>query len=205
MRGPTTVWTHDDVALVLIDFQKEMFEAVRSEVPDPLIELNVKFLIRIAKVFDIPIVLSTVGVDIGVNGPTRQSILDELPDHKPIDRTSMNAWRDKNFHAAVQKTGKKRIIYAALWTEICLTFPVLESMKDNYEAMFVVDAVGGTSQIAHRTAIDRLIAAGAIANTSLALVCELFLDWASPLAEKARPTLNWYLGEVAKLAAAAKS
>ena len=84
MRGPTTVWTHDDVALVLIDFQKEMFEAVRSEVPGSLIELNVKFLIRIAKVFDIPIVLSTVGVDIGVNGPTRQSILDELPDHAPV-------------------------------------------------------------------------------------------------------------------------
>ena len=200
MRGPTTVWTHEDVALVLIDFQKEMFENVRSETPDPLIELNVKFLIRIAKAFDIPIVFSTVGVDIGVNGPTRPSIQAELPDGKPIDRTSMNAWRDKAFHGAVQKTGKKRIIYAALWTEICLTYPVLESMKDGYEAMFVVDAVGGRSQIAHRTAIDRMIAAGAIANTSMAVVTELFLDWASPLAEKARPALNWYLGEYAKLA-----
>ena len=78
-------------------------------------------------------------------------------------------------------------------------------MQDDYEAMFVVDAVGGNDQIAHRTAIDRLIAAGAVPNTTLALVCELFLDWKSPLAEKAKPILNWYLPEVQKLAAAEAS
>src|SRR6202042_241711 len=104
MRKPKAVWTSEDVALILIDFQKEMFDTVRSETHAAEIELNVRFLIRIAKALNIPIVLSTVGVAIGVNGPTRQAILDELPGAKVIDRTSMDAWEDKAFRVAVQKT-----------------------------------------------------------------------------------------------------
>lgn len=89
------VWTYEDTALVLIDYQKEMFDQVRSETPANLIDLNVRLLIKAAKAFNMPIVLSTVGVEMGVNGPTRQSILDELPGIKPIDRSSMNAWEDE--------------------------------------------------------------------------------------------------------------
>jgi nicotinamidase-related amidase len=199
MRKPKAVWMYEDVALVLIDFQKEMFETVRSETPAEEIELNVRFLVRVAKALNIPIILSTVGVQIGVNGPTRQAILDELPGVKVIDRTSMDAWEDKPFRAAVEKTRKKRLIFAALWTEICLTFPVLEVMRDGYEAMFVVDASGGTTQIAHRTAIDRLTAAGAVPNTSLALTCELFRDWKSPVVPKVREAVGWYQTELHKL------
>jgi nicotinamidase-related amidase len=194
------VWISDDVALVLIDYQKEMFENVKSETTPDEIDLNVRFLIKAAKAFDIPVVLSTVGVAMGVNGPTRTSILNELPGITVIDRSSMDAWEDHAFRAAVEKTGKKRLIFGALYTEICLAFPIVDAMRDGYDAMFVVDAVGGMSQLAHRTAIERLTAAGAAPNTSLALVTELFRDWKSPLADKARPVITWYLAEAKKLA-----
>ncbi len=196
------VWKHEDAALVLIDYQKEMFDTVRSETPAALIDVNVRLLIKAAKAFGVPIVLSTVGVEMGVNHPTRQSILDELPGIQVIDRSSMNAWEDKPFRDAVEKTGKKRLIFGALYTEICLAFPVVDALKDGYDVAFVVDAVGGLSQLAHRTAIERLVNAGAVPNTALALVTELFRDWKSPVADKARAIIKPYLADVPKLAAA---
>jgi hypothetical protein len=92
------------------------------------------------------------------NHRTRQSILDELPGIRVIDRSSMNAWEDEPFREAVRKTGRKQLISGALYTEICLAFPVVEALKDGYEVTFVVDAVGGLSQLAHRTAIERVAA-----------------------------------------------
>lgn len=193
------VWAAEDVALVLIDYQKEMFENVKSETRPDEIEINVRFLIRAAKAFNIPVILSTVGVQMGVNGPTRAAIQNELPGIEVIDRSSMDAWEDNAFRAAVKKTGKKRLIFGALYSEICLAFPVIDAMRDGYEAMFVVDAIGGMSQLAHRTAIERLTAMGAVPNTSLALVTELFRDWKSPIADKAREVIKWYVPEMQKL------
>jgi hypothetical protein len=136
----------------------------------------------------------------GVNGPTRASISGELPGLEVIDRSSMNAWEDGAFRATVEKTERRRLIFGALYTEICLVFPVVDAMRNGYEAMFVVDAVGGMSQLAHRTAVERLTAAGAVPNTSLALVTELFRDWKSALADKARDVIKWYMPEAQKLA-----
>lgn len=201
MSNVNGVWTSEEVALVLIDYQEEMFANLKSETTADEVDLNVRFLIRAAKAFKIPIVLSSVGVEMGVNRPTRASIRKELPELAVIDRSSMDAWEDKAFRSAVEKTGKKKLIFGALYTEICLAFPIVDAMRDGYEAMFVVDAVGGMSQLAHRTAIERLTAAGAIPNTSLALVTELFRDWKSPNANKARDVITWYLPEVQKLAA----
>ncbi len=103
-----------------------------------------------------PIVLSTVGVEFGFNGPRRDSILSELDGIEPIDRTSMNAFDDQGFRDAVKATGRKRLIIGGLHTEICLTNATTSALKDGYDAMFVTDAVGGRSQTAHRTAIGRL-------------------------------------------------
>ena len=201
MTQPQGVWKHEDAALLLIDYQKEMFDTVRSETPAELIDFNVRLLIKAAKAFNMPIILSTVGVEMGVNHPTRQSILDELPDINVIDRSSMNAWEDQPFREAVKKTGRKRLIFGALYTEICLAFPVVDALADGYDVTFVVDAVGGLSQLAHRTAIERLAHAGAVPNTSLAVVTELFRDWKSPVADKAREIIKPYMAEVRKLAA----
>jgi nicotinamidase-related amidase len=201
MNRELGVWTYENSALVLIDYQKEMFEVIRSETSAELADLNVRLLARTARAFNMPVVLSTVGVKYGLNGPTHASILSELPGVEPIDRTSMNAFEDRAFSDAVKKTGRKRLIFGGLHTEICLTFAVVQALKDGYEGMFVADAVGGRSQSAHRTAIERLAHAGAVPNTALAVVTELFRDWASPLAEKAREVIYWYFGEVTKMKA----
>jgi len=192
------VWNHDQVALLVIDYQKEMFDAIRSETPADLIELNIIFTIRIAKALNIPIVLSSVGVDLGVNGPTKPSITAELPGVNVIDRSTMNAWEDPVFLKAVNDTGRKRLIFAALFTEVCLAFPVVDARKEGREVMFISDAVGGQSQVAHLTAIQRVIQAGAIPNPVLGLCAELFRDWKSPEGKKATPVIVWYLGELKK-------
>jgi nicotinamidase-related amidase len=199
MNKELGVWTYDDCALLLIDYQNEMFETIRSETRADLANLNVRLLARAAKAFDMPIVLSTVGVKFGINSPTHASIQSELPMVEAIDRTSMNAFEDRAFSDAVKRTGRKRLIFGGLHTEICLTFAVVQALKDGYEGMFVVDAVGGRSQAAHRTAIERLAHAGAVPNTALAVVTELFRDWASPMAGKARDVIYWYFAEVSRL------
>jgi nicotinamidase-related amidase len=201
MTGDLGVWTYEDCALVLIDYQKEMFEVIRSETSADLVDLNVRLLAKTARAFDMPIVLSTVGVKYGINRPTLPSILAELEGIEPIDRTSMNALEDAAFRDAVEKTGRRRLIIGGLHTEICLAFAVVQALKDGYDTMFVTDAVGGRSQIAHRTGIERLSHAGAVPTTALAVVTELFRDWATPLADAARDVIYWYFLEVSKLTA----
>src|SRR6202008_4503928 len=195
MNKDLGVWTYRDCALVLIDYQKEMFEVIRSETSADLVELNVRLLAKTAKALEMPIVLSTVGVKFGINGPTLPSILSELPGVEPIDRSSMNAFEDDAFREAVAATGRKRLIIAGLHTEICLTFASVSALKAGYEVMYVTDAVGGRSQAAHRTAIDRLAHAGAVPTTALAVTTELFRDWAGPLYGPALDVIYWYFTE----------
>jgi nicotinamidase-related amidase len=199
MNRDLGVWTYEDCALLLVDYQHEMFEVIRSETPADLVQLNVRLLAKTAVALEMPIVLSTVGVGYGFNGPTLPSILNELEGIEPIDRTSMNAFEDQAFRAAVEATGRKRLIIGGLHTEICLTFATVQALKDGYHVMYVTDAVGGRSQVAHRTGIERLGHAGAVSTTALAVNTELFRDWATPAAGPARDVIYWYFTEVSKL------
>jgi nicotinamidase-related amidase len=192
------VWKAEDCALVLIDYQNEMFEVIRSETNADLVELHARLLAKTAKAFDMPIVLSSVGVNFGFNGPTVPALLSELEGMEPIDRTSMNAFEDQAFREAVAATGRKRLIIGGLHTEICLAFATVQALKDGYEVMFVTDAVGGRSQTAHRTSIERLSHAGAVPTTALAVTTELFRNWAGPHYEQALDVIYWYFTEVPK-------
>jgi nicotinamidase-related amidase len=199
MSGETKdlgVWKAEDCALVLIDYQPAMVEVIRSETNADMVELHARLLAKTAKAFDIPIVLSTVGVGFGFNGPTVPALLEELDGIEPIDRTSMNAFEDEAFSQAVAATGRKRLIVGALHTEICLAFFTVEALKNGYDVLYVTDAVGGRSQVAHRTSIERLAHAGAVPTTALAVVTETFRDWASPLREPALGVIYWYFNEV---------
>jgi nicotinamidase-related amidase len=122
---------------VLIDYQPEQFESIRSDTPQDLIELNTRWLARAAKAFDVPIVLSTVGAASGRLSPTQPAIAAELEGIEPIDRSSINSFEDQAFREAVAATGRKRLIFGALQTEVCLTFAVIEALKAGYEAQFV--------------------------------------------------------------------
>jgi nicotinamidase-related amidase len=199
MTSDLGVWKAEDCALVLIDYQSEMFEVIRSETSADLVELNVRLLAKAAKAFDVPIVLSTVGVGFGFNGPTVPAVLSELEGIEPIDRSSMNAFEDQAFSDAVKATGRKRLIIGGLHTEICLTFATVQALKNGYDVLYVADAVGGRSQIAHRTGIERLAHAGAVPTTALSVVTELFRDWATALRDPALEVIYWYFREAPKL------
>lgn len=199
MNRDLGLWKSEECALVLIDYQPEQMESIRSETPVDLIELQTRWLIRSAKAFDVPIVVSTVGVESGRLSPTPPAILAELDGVEPFDRSSMAAFESERFRTAVAATGRKRLIMGGLHTEVCLAFGVIDALKAGYEAQFVVDAVGGRSEIAHRTGIERMSLAGAVPNTALAVVSEWFRDWAGPLADAARETLIWWLARAPKV------
>ena len=200
MERDLGVWTSEDCALVLIDYQPDQLESIRSETSSDLVEFHARWLARTAEAFDVPVVLSSVGVEYGFNSPTQPATLAELPDVEPIDRTSMNSFDDQSFRQAVEATGRNRLIFGALQTEVCLAFAVVEALRNGYEAMFVTDATGSRPQAEHRTAIERLSHAGAVPNTAVGVVCELFRDWAGPLGAAAQETTGWYFSEVARVA-----
>jgi nicotinamidase-related amidase len=188
------LWDASECALILIDYQEEMFRAVKSSDPKS-IEVNVCTLARAANAFGIPIVLSTVGVNAGVNGPTIDSLMKELSEVRAIDRSSMNAWEDNKFINAVLATKRKRLVFCALWTEICLAYPVVEALGAGYDVCFVADAVGGRSKVEHDTAISRMTHAGAVPNTTFAMTTEWFRDWNSPLALRFKEVVVPYIQE----------
>lgn len=185
------VWDHNDVAILFIDYQPEMFAQIKSGDPK-MIELNIRAVAHLAKTFNIPTVLSTVAVTMGSNKPTIDSLRKDLNGQKELDRTSMDAWDDAPFVKAVQATGKKKLIICGLFTEICLAYAVVEAKAAGYEVMFIEDAVGGLGANAHNIAVQRMIQAGAVPNTTLALSSELFRDWKRPEAKGYYSFLPWY-------------
>jgi nicotinamidase-related amidase len=169
--------TPKNSALVVIDYQPSQLAGVRSMDRDLLLE-NVVSTVKIAKVFGLPIVHSTINVATGRGKPTLPPLADVLADNPPIDRTTTNAWEDAEFLNAVRATGRRKLIICALWTEICMAFPALDAMREGFEVYPVVDAIGGTSVEAHRAGLDRVVQAGGKPVSWVALAVELQRDWA---------------------------
>ncbi|ATF15053.1 hydrolase [Brevibacillus porteri] len=175
-NGKTDLLTADNSAIILVDHQPQMLFGVQSADRQTIIN-NTVGLAKTAKVFNAPIILTTVAAET-FSGPIHPHIQEVFPDHKPIDRTTMNSWEDENFVEAVKKTGRKKLIMAALWTEVCLAFPVIAAIKEGYEVYIVTDASGGTTTEAHNMSIQRMIQAGAIPVTWQAVLLEYQRDWA---------------------------
>lgn len=163
--------------MLLIDYQPSQFAGVQSMDRDVLLQ-NIVSTVKTAKAFSLPIVHSTINVASGRGKPTVPELARLLADSPPIDRTSLNAWEDPDFLAAVRATGRRKLITCALWTEICMAFPALDALREGYEVYPVVDAVGGTTEEAHRAGLDRVIQAGGRPIGWVALACELQRDWA---------------------------
>src|SRR5664279_2459063 len=168
--------TPQNAALIIIDYQPVQIGTIESMNRHQLIS-NITTVAKMAKNYQMPIVVSTVNVKTGYNKPMLPQLREALPNYEPFDRTTINAWEDKDFHEAVRATGRKKLIINALWTEACLTFPALDALKDGYEVYAVVDAVGGTSKAAHETALRRIEQAGAKLISLGQLGCELQRDW----------------------------
>lgn len=166
----------ENSVFLLIDYQPTQVNSINSMDRHQLIE-NVTAVTNLLKEYQVPIILSTVNVATGRNQETIPQLKNVLADLPSYDRTSINAWEDAEFKAAVEATGRKKLIIAALWTEACLTFPTLDALQAGYEVYPVVDAVGGTNVIAHETALRRVGQAGAKLTTFAQLACEMQRDW----------------------------
>ena len=162
--------------LVVIDYQPIQIDSVMSMDRKALI-VNMGLLIDLAEVFGLPVILSTVNVRNDQNRETVPEIRSRLGNIPSYDRTTINAWEDVEFNGAVKATGRKKLIMAALWTEACLAFPALDALREGFEVYPVVDCVGGTSVLAHETALRRMERAGAQLTGLAQLACELQRDW----------------------------
>jgi nicotinamidase-related amidase len=169
--------TPKNSALLIIDYQPPQVSAVVS-MDHRILVSNIVATARLAKVFALPIVLSTVNVKTGRSGPTIHQLAEVLAGIEELDRTTINSWEDEEFVTAVKATGRKKLIMAALWTEACLTFPTLDALREGYEVYPVVDAVGGSSIEAHRAGLERIVQAGAQPTSVVQLMSELQRDWA---------------------------
>jgi nicotinamidase-related amidase len=165
----------DNSVLVLIDHQPYQFANLHSHEPTMIIN-NVIALAKLAKVFNVPTIVSTVIEERG--GYLIKGLQDVFPDQRPINRTFINAWEDPNVTDVVKKTGRKQLVLAALYTEICLAMPAIQALAEGYDVFIVTDASGGVSAEAHDMAVRRMVAAGAVPITWLAVLGEWQRDWA---------------------------
>ena len=163
IRDPKTdhLLTPENSALLVIDYQPIQVHSIASMDRRDLV----------------PVILTTVNVATGLNQPTIPQIKKALPGQPEIDRTSVNSWEDKEFQEAVKALGRKKLVVCALWTEVCLCFPALDLLKEGYEVYTIVDAVGGTSRLAHETALRRMEQAGVRLTSVTQYICELQRDW----------------------------
>ena len=168
--------TPDNAALLVIDYQPSQVGVVRS-MDHQLLLKNVVSTVKTAKAFGLPIVHSTINVA-GGQKPTVPELAALLEGNAPIDRTSINSWEDADFVAAVRSTERRKLIFCALWTEVCMAFPALDALREGFEVYPVVDAIGGTSIEAHRAGLDRVTLAGGQPISWVSLACELQRDWA---------------------------
>ncbi len=172
----------EDSVLVLIDHQPFQFANLHSHEPTMIVN-NVVGLAKAAKVFKVPTLLTTVLEDRG--GKLIKGLQDVFPEQKPIDRTWINAWQDPRVVEWVKKTGRKKLVIAALWSEICLAMPAIQAAGEGYEVYAVTDASGGVSAEAHEMAVRRMAMAGVVPITWMAVAGEWQRDWAREESAKA--------------------
>ena len=175
-RSEKGLLTPDNCVVAMIDLQPQMLFGVSNFDRQSIINNNIA-LAKAAKVFNVPVVLSTVETKTfsGYIWPQIQAV---FPKQEPIERSSMNSWDDPKFVAAIEKTGRKKIVLSGLWTETCVALPTIQAIHDNYEVYVAEDCCGDVSQLAHDNAMKRVIQAGAKPVTALTVMLEWQRDWA---------------------------
>lgn len=169
--------TPDNSVLLMIDYQPQMFFGVASQDRQSL-KNNSIGLAKSARLFKVPTILTSVETE-GFSGYVIPELLDVFPNQDIIERSSMNSWDSENVKKSIAITKRKKLILAGLWTEVCINMPTLCAMQEGYEIYIVEDACGGTTEVAHHSAMDRMRQAGAVGVTWLQLLLEWQRDWAS--------------------------
>lgn len=174
-NGLASLLRPEDSVLVLIDHQPYQLANLNSHEPQMAVN-NAVGLAKAAKAFGVPTILTSVLAERG--GLIFPQITDVFPDQEVIDRTFINTWEDPKVVDVVKATGRKQLIMAGLWTEVCVAMPAIQALGEGWDVTVITDASGGTSVEAHQVAIQRMIAAGANMMTWLALAAEWQRDWA---------------------------
>ncbi|MFE1513571.1 hydrolase [Corynebacterium bovis] len=173
----TSLIAEEDAVLLLVDHQPQMVFGARSATDPQALINNVVALAKLGKLFEIPTILTSIAAET-FGGHLAHQLTDVLPDHDVIDRSFINAWQDGRIRDAVEATGRRKLIIAGLWTEVCLTLPALSAKEQGYDVYAVVDASAGSSQAAHDAAIQRLIMNGVTPVSTAQLLSEFQRDWA---------------------------
>jgi nicotinamidase-related amidase len=171
-----TLLTPQDHTLILIDHQSQMAFATKS-IATEVLRNNTALIAKAAAGFRVSTILTTVA-EKSFSGPIFDEITDAFPGAPTIDRTTMNTWEDHHVTDQVNAIGKGRLVFAGLWTSVCIVAPVLSSLEQGFEAYVVTDACGDISDEAHERAVQRMVQAGARPMTSLQYLLELQRDWA---------------------------
>ncbi|CAO3435937.1 isochorismatase family protein [Azospirillum doebereinerae] len=165
-----------DHTLVLIDFQSQMAFATKS-IDTTLLRNNAALVANAAAGFGVSTILTTVA-EKSFSGPMFSEITEPFPGQALLDRTSMNTWEDAGVIEEVNRIGKDRIVFAGLWTSVCIVGPVASAIDQGFDVYFIADACGDISVEAHERAVERMIQLGAKPMTSLQYLLELQRDWA---------------------------
>jgi nicotinamidase-related amidase len=175
-RSEKGLLTPDNCVLALIDHQPQMLFGTSNFDRQGIINNNVA-ISKAARVFEVPVVLTTVETK-SFSGNMWPQIRAVFPGQEPIERSSMNSWDDKNFVAAIERSGRKKIVLAGLWTETCVALPTIQAIHDGYEIYVVEDCCGDVNQLSHEISMQRVIQAGAKPVTALSVMLEWQRDWA---------------------------
>ena len=171
-----TLLSPSDHALVLIDFQSQMAFATKS-IDATLLRNNAALVANSAAGFGVSTILTTIA-EKSFSGPMFSEITDAFPNQKLLDRTSMNTWEDAAVIDEVNRIGKQRLVFAGLWTSVCIVDPALSALDQGFDVYVITDACGDISTEAHERAVARMIQLGAKPMTSLQYLLELQRDWA---------------------------
>jgi nicotinamidase-related amidase len=165
-------------ALVLIDNEAQMAFATQS-IPIDQLRNNTAIIAGASKIFKIPTVVTTVA-ERSFSGPVFPEIEEFYPQSASgyIDRTTMNTWEDARAYKAITALGKKKIVFAGLWTSVCIVGPALSAKAEGYDIYIITDACGDVSKEAHERSIERMIQAGVKPMTAMQYLLELQRDWA---------------------------
>ena len=189
--------TIENSVLILIDHQPWVAFSVKS-IDAGLLVNNLAGLASSAKALDVPVVLTTVGAEGGVlRDPPIRGLADVVPDVTPIDRASTNAWED--IREAVEETGRRTLLIAGVWTEVCLAQTAISAIAEGYRVFFVSDCSGGMSAEAHEDAKTRLVQAGATPINWMAVICEWTPDYTTDERQRVNPPVMEH-GSMAGLA-----
>jgi nicotinamidase-related amidase len=175
-RSEKGLLTPDNCVVAFIDHQPQMLFGTSNFDRQSIIN-NTVALAEATRIFDVPVILTTVETK-SFSGNMWPQLKAVYPDREPIERSSMNAWDDRNFVAAVEKSGRKKLLLSGLWTETCIALPTIQALHDGYEIYVVEDCCGDVSQLAHDNAMRRVVQAGAKPVTALSVLLEWQRDWA---------------------------